>query len=155
MTPISRQRIVAEARSWIRTPYRHQCSMKGVAVDCWGLVRGVGEALEIISIDATLYARFKAYSRTPNPKRMGEGLATFLDVIDQDQAGDGDVVWIAWRPGVPMHVGILATSGDGRPTLIHAEGVTGYALEQGISETDRTRIEGYYRFPGVGSWLKF
>ena len=33
--------IVAEARSWIGTPYRHQASLKGVGCDCLGLLRGV------------------------------------------------------------------------------------------------------------------
>jgi NlpC/P60 family putative phage cell wall peptidase len=37
--------IVAEARSWIGTPYRHQASLKGVGCDCLGLVRGVWRAL--------------------------------------------------------------------------------------------------------------
>jgi cell wall-associated NlpC family hydrolase len=38
---ISRSAIVAEARTWIGTPYRHQASLKGVGCDCLGLVRGV------------------------------------------------------------------------------------------------------------------
>ena len=37
--------IVAEARNGIGTPYRHQGSLKGVACDCIGLVRGVWRAL--------------------------------------------------------------------------------------------------------------
>ena len=36
--------IVAEARSWIGTPYRHQTSVKGIGCDCLGLVRGVWRA---------------------------------------------------------------------------------------------------------------
>jgi NlpC/P60 family putative phage cell wall peptidase len=38
---MSRDAIVAEARSWIGTPYRHQASLKGVGTDCLGLLRGV------------------------------------------------------------------------------------------------------------------
>ncbi len=34
-------RVVALARRWIGTPYRHQASLKGVGCDCLGLVRGV------------------------------------------------------------------------------------------------------------------
>ena len=37
--------LVAEARSWIGTPYRHQASLKGVGCDCLGLLRGVWRAL--------------------------------------------------------------------------------------------------------------
>ena len=33
--------IVAIARDWIGTPYRHQASVKGAGCDCLGLVRGV------------------------------------------------------------------------------------------------------------------
>lgn len=34
-------RVVAAARGWIGTPYRHQASRRGVGCDCLGLVRGV------------------------------------------------------------------------------------------------------------------
>jgi cell wall-associated NlpC family hydrolase len=37
--------IVAEARSWIGTPYQHQASLKGVGCDCLGLLRGVWRAV--------------------------------------------------------------------------------------------------------------
>ena len=38
---MSRAAIVASARAWIGTPYRHQASRKGVGADCLGLIRGV------------------------------------------------------------------------------------------------------------------
>ena len=41
---VFRAAIVAEARGWIGTPYRHQASLKGVGADCIGLVRGVWRA---------------------------------------------------------------------------------------------------------------
>ncbi len=40
-----RAKIVAEARRWIGTPYRHQASCIGAGADCLGLVRGVWRAL--------------------------------------------------------------------------------------------------------------
>ena len=43
--PLTRSIIVAETRSWIGTPYRHQASLKGVGCDCLGLVRGVWRAV--------------------------------------------------------------------------------------------------------------
>jgi cell wall-associated NlpC family hydrolase len=33
--------VIAEAMTWLGTPYRHQGSRKGVGCDCLGLVRGV------------------------------------------------------------------------------------------------------------------
>ncbi|MEO1100578.1 MAG: peptidase P60 [Pseudomonadota bacterium] len=38
---MTRSDIVAAARRWIGTPYRHQASMRGVGADCLGLLRGV------------------------------------------------------------------------------------------------------------------
>ena len=54
----TRTRIIAEARAWIGTPYRHQARCKGVGCDCLGLVRGVWRALhgERAGGDAGLYA---------------------------------------------------------------------------------------------------
>ena len=45
MTFIYREDIVAAARGWIGTPYRHQACIKGVGTDCLGLIRGVWEQL--------------------------------------------------------------------------------------------------------------
>ena len=39
--PLTRAAIVAEARAWIGTPYRHQASLKGIGCDCLGLLRGI------------------------------------------------------------------------------------------------------------------
>lgn len=36
-----RTRVLAAARDWIGTPYRHQASVKGEGADCLGLVRGL------------------------------------------------------------------------------------------------------------------
>jgi hypothetical protein len=33
--------VVAAARGWLGTPYRHQASVRGEGADCLGLVRGV------------------------------------------------------------------------------------------------------------------
>jgi NlpC/P60 family putative phage cell wall peptidase len=37
---VSRSDIVAEARSWIDTPYRHRASLKDAGAACLGLIRG-------------------------------------------------------------------------------------------------------------------
>ncbi|MFZ2468534.1 MAG: peptidase, partial [Parvibaculum sedimenti] len=40
-TELTRAAVVAAARAWIGTPYRHQASCKGAGADCLGLVRGL------------------------------------------------------------------------------------------------------------------
>ncbi len=48
-----REQILAEARTWIGTPYRHQASLRGVGCDCLGLVRGVWRVLYTSEPEAT------------------------------------------------------------------------------------------------------
>ena len=40
-----REQALAEARTWLGTPYQHQASLKGAGCDCLGLVRGVWRTL--------------------------------------------------------------------------------------------------------------
>jgi hypothetical protein len=37
----TRDAVIAEARSWLGTPWHHQASLKGVGCDCIGFIRGV------------------------------------------------------------------------------------------------------------------
>ena len=58
---LTRVAIVAEARSWIGTHYRHQQSLKGVGCDCLGLLRGVWRAV---------------YGQEPEPTPLSLALVT-------------------------------------------------------------------------------
>ena len=42
-------RVIAEARSWLGTPYHHAACVKGVGVDCAMLVKAVYEAAGLVS----------------------------------------------------------------------------------------------------------
>lgn len=42
---VTREAIIAAARSWLGTPYHHQASLKGVGSDCLGLIRGIWREL--------------------------------------------------------------------------------------------------------------
>jgi len=47
--------VVAAARGWLGTPYRHQASVRGQGADCLGLVRGVWREVvghEIVTLPA-------------------------------------------------------------------------------------------------------
>ena len=61
-----RTMIIAEARTWIGTPWKHQGCAKGRAADCLGLVTGVARGLGLACgrIDAEAY---RGYPRLPNP----------------------------------------------------------------------------------------
>lgn len=44
---VTRDAIVAEARTWLGTPYHDHASVRGVGCDCTGLHRGIAEALAL------------------------------------------------------------------------------------------------------------
>lgn len=46
-----RERIIAEAHTWLRTPYHHQAHIKGVGVDCVWLLIEVFKSVGIVAAD--------------------------------------------------------------------------------------------------------
>src|SRR5690606_11249105 len=100
LEPRAAAAVVAEAREWVGTPYRHQGNVKGRAVDCVGLILGVGHAVGLLDIRREQWAEFANYSRTPNPRKMGEAMERFLDALPigrEEEPPEGAVGWFGWR----------------------------------------------------------
>lgn len=145
---MSAQAVIAEARTWIGTPFRHQAKCKGVGVDCVQLIAGVGEAAGVMTIDPGKAAAFAGYGRVPNPARMGEALRIFMTPIEAGDARPGDVAWLQWRENLPMHLAILSEH-KGRVTIIHALAEIGRCVEHGFTQEWRDRVVSYWRYPGL------
>jgi NlpC/P60 family putative phage cell wall peptidase len=118
----SREAIVAEARSWIGTPYRHQAALKGVGCDCLGLLVGVWR--EVMGEASREALRFAISPYTPDwaealgRETFADGLRGYLDEIDAADAREGDIVIFRWRAHLPAkHAGIL-TAPD---RMVHAQ----------------------------------
>ena len=79
--PIGLQ-IVAEARQWIDTPWRHAGREKGVGVDCVGLLIGVARDLGLHNYDN------RNYSRIVSPALLRSELLQFLQPVSDRQPGD-------------------------------------------------------------------
>jgi NlpC/P60 family putative phage cell wall peptidase len=113
MSSVSR-RVVAEARSWIGTPYLHQASLKGVGCDCLGLPRGVWRA--VLGDEPE---RPPPYS--PDWAEAGcDGLlaAARRHLVEVARpVAAGDVLVFRWRERLPAKHCAIATAGD---TMIHA-----------------------------------
>jgi NlpC/P60 family putative phage cell wall peptidase len=142
--PISPDLIVAETRSWIGTPYRHQASLKGVGCDCLGLVRGVWRA-----IHGEEPERMPPYSRDWAEASLRETLAEagarHLIPVAREAMQAGDVVLFRWRAGlVAKHAAIL-TSGA---SMVHAHDGAAVA-EVAFAPWWRRRLAYVFRFPGV------
>ena len=137
--------IVAEARSWLGTPYRHQGRRKGVACDCLGLIAGVGCALALTRHDEM------GYSPHPDGVSLRAKCDRYLAPADGAGAPPEGAVLLLWvqNRNVPQHLGIVSRLADGRPGLIHAHQMLGEVKEHGLDEFWRKRIVQVYEFPGV------
>lgn len=143
---VSRLDIIAEARTWIGTPWRHQGRLKGVACDCCGVVIKVPAALGIFPADFDV----TGYGRLPDPAVMKQWLDALLDPVPVGGELAGDVLWLApksvMRAGaLPHHLAIL-TADD---SIIHA-----IDMHRGVSEHRfdllyRSLLAGVYRYRGL------
>jgi len=142
---IAREGIVAAARGWIGTPYRHQASVKGAGCDCLGLLRGVWR--EVLGPEPEAPPAYSAdWAEAPGgTETMAEAARRHMTEIPLDAARAGDAVLFRMRPNGPAkHAAIL--SGDSR--MIHAW--SGHAVvETSLGRWWRARMAFAFRFPGV------
>lgn len=138
-----RERIVAEARSWIGTPFHHQGRSKGIAVDCAGLLLGVASALGLPHAD---YPR-REYSRFP---MVGERLYDFLrnqaPEISVEQVAPGSI-YLFWvhRPTVAQHFAIATEPGR----MVHAWSEAERCCETNLGPYWESRIYAAFDFPAA------
>ena len=105
----TRAEIIAEARTWIGTPWHHQATLKSVGCDCGGLIRGVMIALQLAPerleswIDADEYL---GYSGNPDGVSLREACEKYLVPIPKNAMQCGDAILVA-TDKYPQHLGIL------------------------------------------------
>lgn len=146
-------RVVAEARRWIGTPYVHQHRDRGHSVDCVGLIIGVGLGADVLPTwTPEAWAPHQSYGRAPNPAHMTRAIEQFLKPValtDPLAAPDGTVAFLAWRANMPMHLAILASMPDGRRTMIHAFSHVGRVVEHGFAAEWPDRVVSLWAYPGL------
>lgn len=144
---IRRADLIAEARTWLGTPWIHQASLKGVGSDCIGLVLGVAMACGVPNAAAfKADPRFQGYGRQPDPRMLLKACAEYFDPVDPAQAQVGDVLLIRYAEE-PMHFA-LVTSLD-PPYMIHALGSLGRVAEHGLDAVWRSRVMRAFAYKGV------
>lgn len=144
---ISRETIIATARGWLGTPYRHQGRKKGVGVDCIGLIWGVGGEL---GIGATIPAN---YSISPTANLVLDGCDKHLvKVEDQTQRLPGQVMILwGWERGTAQHFAVLG--GDKyKLTMIHAFSRRHAVVEDVFDAFWAKRMVALYEFPNTEPW---
>jgi cell wall-associated NlpC family hydrolase len=143
---VSRAAVVAEARTWMGTRWQHQARVKGLAVDCIGLIGGVAVNLNLPGAGAWADDRnLHNYGRTPSVSVLLSGCERFMDRIPTPDAREGDVLVMAFNKD-PQHFGIISRMD---PTyIIHAYASVRRVVENGIAMS-KVKVLRAYHLRGV------
>lgn len=125
--------IVATARGWIGTPYRHLAATRGAGCDCLGLIRGVW---------AELYGVVPAVPAYRADRRdLRDLLAEAESRLDRCELQAGAIA--VFRLGArPRHCAILVAPNR----FIHAQEQIG-VVEANLTEGWAKRLVGCFAFP--------
>ncbi|MGM0583573.1 MAG: NlpC/P60 family protein [Pseudomonadota bacterium] len=148
MSEARRAAIVAAAKGWLGTPYRHQASRKGAGADCLGLVRGVWR--EVIGPEPeTPPAYTPDWSEPSREERLIAGAMRWMRPVPLAQARRGDVLAFRMRARGPVkHLAILTENGGpGRePRMVHAYSGRG-VVASSLGPSWRRRVAAAFSFP--------
>ncbi len=140
----SNTQIVAAARSWIGTPYRHGASLKGVGCDCLGLIRGV-YCDQIGVLPCALPPYQTDWAEATRADLMAMGFREYLVEKPVSDADAGDVLLFRLKPaGLARHAAIQS----GSDRLIHAW-ERSPVLEIAIDRFWRGRLTNVFSYPGT------
>ena len=138
--------VVAAAKGWLGTPYRHQGSRKGVGCDCLGLVRGVWA--EVYGAEPERPGPYAAdWAEGGGRELLIEAARRHCLEKGERTAEAGDLILFRWRPHLPAkHAGIAL-----RPDrFIHAYQGHGVLVSALVPQW-RKRIAGLFRFPEIST----
>jgi NlpC/P60 family putative phage cell wall peptidase len=143
-----RARVVAAARGWLGTPYRHQASVKGEGADCLGLVRGVWR--EVVGEEPEAPPPYRPdWAEVGGEETLWAAARRRLVEIAPDQAGLGDVLLFRMAAGCPAkHCAILSEVAGPERRMIHAYWGRS-VVESWMGAWWRRRLVAAFRWPGI------
>jgi hypothetical protein len=146
---ILNEQIVTAAREWIDTPFQHLGRLKGVAVDCAGVLIGVCRRLGTVSPDFDI----TTYSPVPDGHSMVVWCETYMKKIDASFAQPGNAILLAVDEE-PQHLGILGNYLYGGLSIIHASSSAHppRVIETRLMFSRIQRLISVYELPGEVKW---
>jgi NlpC/P60 family putative phage cell wall peptidase len=143
--------IVACARQYVGTPFRHQGRIAGLGIDCVGLVLCIGEDLGLVDREGIPFRRldYPNYAAQPTDRFVLEELrrrALTQPIGREIEPGEITAIRI---PHLPCHAAV-AVDRAGVHYMIHAyDSGPRQCVEHILSQAWRNRVVGVFRFPGV------
>lgn len=139
-TTVTRSDLVKEARSYLGTPYHHLGRLKGVGVDCIGVVMGLAKFVGI-EFDTAGWI----YPKNGAGVKLNHELGRYLLIIPTCFATSGDVAtFCLFGEEQPQHVGVLTDYG-----LLHTHAGVGKVVEHLYSHQWQKRASAAFRFKEV------
>ncbi len=140
--------VVAEARRWIGTPYRHQASCRGAGCDCLGLLRGIWRALHGAEPEP-VPPYTPDWSEPAREEVLWRAARRNLAEKSLGAVAAGDVILFRMRDGaVAKHLGVQAETGAAA-SFVHAFSGHG-VVESPLGAPWRRRIAARFEFPFGG-----
>ena len=138
-------RVLAEARLWIGTPYQHQASIRGAGTDCLGLLRGIWRKVHGAEPEP-VPAYTEDWAEPDHREVLLAAARRWLVSKSLDDAELGDVLLFRMRDGsIAKHLGVQSSIGE-HPQFIHS--YTGHGvIESSLSTPWQRRIVARFRFP--------
>lgn len=135
------EQIVGGALACLRTPFRHQGRVPGVALDCAGLFVHVCQRLGVDHRDAS------GYPRNPYDGQLEAQLDAqpCLRRVPAEQMKAGDLLCMRIRKA-PQHIAFHAGEIDGHVYIVHASEEHGGVVHHRLDELWGSRIMRVYRF---------
>ncbi len=134
-------KVVAAARLWLGTPYRHRASTLGAGCDCLGLLRGVWRAL--YGAEPLAVPPYRQGPRDPESAgALRRAAETYLIAETGPLAAGQVVLFTLGGLGDARHCAILISENR----FIHAQEHLG-VVEANLTQGWARRISGRFRFP--------
>ena len=108
---MTRADVVAEALTWVGTPFKWQASLKGQGADCAGMIEGVLRNLGMPEA-ASQWFWIKDYGGKVPVETLKQAVAAIMRPAPILESGD---VALLWFKGRPQHLGIFRATTSSTP----------------------------------------
>jgi NlpC/P60 family putative phage cell wall peptidase len=138
--------VVAAARGWLGTPYRHGASVRDEGCDCLGLVRGVWR--EVVGPEPEPTPPYTPdWAEVGGSERLLAGARRWLREVTVEGWRAGDVLVFRMTPdAAAKHCAVLSATDSPGVRMIHA--YWGRAVvESWVGDWWRRRLVGVFRWP--------
>jgi hypothetical protein len=133
----NRKDVVNKAREYIGTKFHHQGRLKGVGIDCAGLVIGVAKDLNLTNFD------FINYGHLPHADTLERLCDENLEKVSLADMQEGDILLMAFE-SEPQHLAIKTDIG-----IIHSYAQVRRCVEHSLDNVWLSRIKKCYRYRGL------